>query len=134
MIWNKRKYYINNGYWMRTTHPSIKLAYDIWNYYNPEDKIEKYDGNVIHHINENTLDDRIENLLKLTHSEHSSSHKKGKRCSEETKNKMSKVKLGKESGIKGYKLSEQAILKRNLSSKFNFLIKKLNEIENIVKK
>ena len=46
------------------------LAHDVWNFYNPNDKIEIGDGFDIHHINGNHLDNRIENLQKLTHGEH----------------------------------------------------------------
>ena len=76
---NGNKYYVDIQYnrWRRTTHPYILLSHDIWNYYNPNDRIEYNNGQVIHHINENKLDDKIENLQKMTRGAHISLHHKG---------------------------------------------------------
>lgn len=49
------------------------------------------DGKIwaIHHIDENPQNNKLENLVYLTHSEHNSLHKKGKRLSEEHKKHVS---------------------------------------------
>lgn len=73
---NGKKYLLNQGYYKRTTRPEIFLSHDIWNFYHPEDTIKE--GEAIHHINENKSDDRIENLQKMTRSEHNTLHKIGK--------------------------------------------------------
>ena len=50
----------------------------------------------IHHIDENKLNNSLENLVYLTHSEHSKIHNKiGKKLSEETKQKMRAANKGK---------------------------------------
>lgn len=48
-------------------------------------------GYCVHHIDENKLNDRLDNLMLLTNAEHMSLHKKGKRMSEEFKNKISEI-------------------------------------------
>ena len=121
-IWNKRKYYNRNGVYFRIQNPQIQLAHDIWNFYNPNDKIEKNDGNVIHHINKNSLDNRIENLQKMTHGEHSSLHRQidmignsnasGKR-SNKTKIKISNALKGNTNNKgKNWKISNEALKRR----------------------
>lgn len=58
-------------------------------------------GFQIHHLNENKLDDRLENLVYLTNSEHTSIHNignkyfVGKKHSEEWKQHMREINLGK---------------------------------------
>ena len=49
----------------------------------------------IHHIDENKMNNSLSNLVYLTHSEHTKMHNKGKKLSEETKQKMSEAKKGK---------------------------------------
>lgn len=49
----------------------------VWDYYNPNDKWKK--GDVIHHIDENTLNDDISNLEKMTNEKHVSIHNKGEK-------------------------------------------------------
>lgn len=57
---------------------------------------------VVHHINENKTDNRIENLKLMTNSEHTIFHNTGTKMSIETREKMRKSKLKR-----GGNLSEQ---------------------------
>jgi len=76
--WNDRRYHLNDGRWKRLTKKEfIPLANDIWNWYHPEDLIIIGIGFVIHHVNKNPLDNRIENLQKMTDSEHKKLHAVG---------------------------------------------------------
>jgi hypothetical protein len=89
----------------------------IWNSFYPEDPILPGDGNVIHHINGNHFDNRIENLQKMTKSDHSKLHNTpeshprgylGKHHTKETKKKMSEIKYKKPSkGFKNKKHTEE---------------------------
>lgn len=73
--WNERRYLLSNGRWRRKTKEGyVPLPNDIWNLYHPEDLIMKGDGFIIHHINKNTSDDRIENLQKMDDSGHKRLH------------------------------------------------------------
>lgn len=71
------------------------ISHYYWNLYYPEDSIEYKDGNVIHHKDEKHWNNAINNLQKMTHSEHLSLHHKNKFLSEETKRKMSEVRKSK---------------------------------------
>lgn len=66
---------INNG---RRYYKSVIFAHIVWNYYHPEDPWEK--GYVIHHKDENPLNDDISNLQKMTKSNHISFHSSGEKC------------------------------------------------------
>ena len=78
---NKQGYYVKNVY----------LHNLVWvNFYGkPVPK-----GYVIHHINEDKTDNRIQNLQCVKSSTHTRFHMKGKKLSEDTKNKMSETKKG----------------------------------------
>ena len=98
-FFNGRVYTLNkskNRWGIRTY-----LHHDVWNFYNPNDPILRGDGYVIDHINKDSSDDRIENLRKMTLSEHTRMHSTGnqynlgKHHSDETKQKMSDANLGK---------------------------------------
>ena len=99
-FFNGKKYYLNEGRWLRTTDAGKLLSHDVWNFFHPNDPILKGDGYVIHHDNEDSSDDRIENLQKMTRSEHKSIHNMGnhyslgKHRTNETKQKMSDSQLG----------------------------------------
>lgn len=76
-------------------YKGIDIAWIIWNKYNPDNQIYTGSGYCIHHKNGNHEDNRIENLQKITISEHASLHHKGKYISKETKEKISKSNKGK---------------------------------------
>lgn len=63
---------------------------------------------VVHHINGNKMDNRIENLMVMSLSEHTRLHKKGVPLSEEHKNKMRERSLGQKSANR--KLSYEDVL------------------------
>ena len=91
---NGKKYCLNQNRWISTINPRTLLSHDVWNYYNPNDKIEECDGNIIHHKDKNKSNDNIENLQKMTIGEHNSLHHTGIKHSEDAKEKMSKTKIG----------------------------------------
>ncbi|MDX3311596.1 NUMOD3 domain-containing DNA-binding protein [Streptomyces sp. ME08-AFT2] len=77
----------------RHLHPTVykdgyilRYVY-VWNRVHPEDPVRR--GDVIHHINENPSDDRIENLEKTTQPRHASHHSTGRQMPEETRAKIS---------------------------------------------
>lgn len=51
-----------------------KFTHFTWNLYHPEDPKIKGDGYIIHHDDENPLNDHISNLKKMTNAEHTSLH------------------------------------------------------------
>lgn len=58
---------------------SIRFSWFVWNLYYPNDLMHKGCGKLMHHKNNNTLDDDINNLEKLTRGEHNTIHsEKGK--------------------------------------------------------
>ena len=83
---NGNKYYMIRERWRRTHFPLIPLSHDVWNFYNPSDRIEYNDGQAIHHINGDKSDDRIENLQKMTRAKHTSLHHKGISINSKEKN------------------------------------------------
>lgn len=75
----------------------------IWNQYHPNNLIIPGDGYDIHHIDRNQDNNSPENLIKLTHGEHTALHNiederkgfKGKKHTKEAREKISKANLGK---------------------------------------
>jgi len=63
----------------RKTYKNKQLLFAqfVWNTYNPNDKIIEWDGNVIHHKDEDRLNDDITNLIKITRGEHYKIHHSG---------------------------------------------------------
>ena len=101
-FFNGRKYFLSkDNRWVRTTGNQERLSHDVWNFFYPNDPILKGDGYIIHHKNGDSSDDRIENLQKMMNSKHTGMHNignqnnLGKHWSNETKQKMSEVKLGR---------------------------------------
>lgn len=87
----------------------VQLSHIIWNFYNPDNPWRP--GYVVHHKDENTLNDHISNLQLLTIKEHTSIHHKDKITTEETKLKISLTKYG----IKRKPFSEETKLKMSLA-------------------
>ncbi len=71
------------------------IYHKIWNDNNPDDPIQKGDGNDIHHKDFNHDNNDPNNLEKMTHSEHVGLHNKNRIVSEQTRLKMSKNKKGR---------------------------------------
>ena len=71
----------------------------------------KLDSNeLVHHINENKRDNRIENLEVISRSEHSRMHRKGKTMPEHTRKAISEALKGKSrSNISARKLSDEDV-------------------------
>jgi hypothetical protein len=76
----------------RHLHPTIRKdgyiqRYQyVWNTHHPEDPVRE--GDVIHHLNEDPADDRIENLEKTTQSKHARDHGFGRMHTEESRERM----------------------------------------------
>ena len=112
---------------------------------NPDNIIIKGDGNVIHHVNENHEDNRIENLQKMTrgrtynftsegktslkkHKEKLSNVNKGKHLSKETKDKISEtIKSKHPKGMLGKSHSDKTKEKISKSNKGRKLSKEMKE-------
>ncbi len=86
-------------------------------------------GYDIHHLDENKLNNSLSNLVYLTHAEHSSLHKKGKKRSDEAKAKIAAAKKGKPTSdearakiaasMKGKKRSKETRAKLSAANKGN---------------
>lgn len=107
--WNNRKYLINQNRWIRIGKHEYSLSWDTWNYYNPNNLIIKGDGYIIHHIDENTLNDKIGNLQKMKRGEHATLHLTNRIVSEKTKENLSKA------GMNRYKSKEERLKTGKLS-------------------
>lgn len=99
---------------------NFQRYHKIWNEYNPDDIIREGDGNVIHHKNGNTYDNRIENLQKMTKGEHNQLHHIGmKRAGIALQNirKSNKLRSGENHPNYGKPLFED--IKKKLSIRFS---------------
>jgi hypothetical protein len=67
-----------------------RRAHIVWKQHYPEDDLTR--PWVVHHINGNPGDDRIENLQRMTHAEHMTFHQTGLKRSDEAKRKMAEAK------------------------------------------
>lgn len=68
-----KKYYLRKDKrWFSAKEPRTYLFHDVWNYNYPNDSIKE--GEIIHHVNGDPSNNRIENLQKLTNEEHSRLH------------------------------------------------------------
>ena len=70
-----------------------RFSHFVWNYYNPINLLRK--GHIVHHKDQDTLNDHISNLELLTRAEHASLHHKGKIVSPATKRKLSEFNKGR---------------------------------------
>ena len=102
-----RKITISEG---RNYLNSKRLTHIVWDENNPDDLRQKW--MVIHHIDENPLNDDISNLQLMTKAEHMRLHRTGKINSKETREKIS-------DGNKGKKLSEETLKKMSEFMKGN---------------
>ena len=68
------------------------------------------EGEIIHHIDGNPLNNNLNNLLMVSRSEHNKIHHTGRVCSEETKNKI-------RNALKGRKCTPEQIRKNSESQK-----------------
>ena len=66
----------------------------VWNKNNPNNLIVIGNGNVIHHIDENPNNNLPENLMKITHGEHTTFHHTGAKRSKKTGRKISEKARG----------------------------------------
>lgn len=55
-------------------YKSIRFSWFVWNLYHPDDLMVKGCGKLMHHKNNDTLDDDIHNLEKVTRGEHNTIH------------------------------------------------------------
>ena len=88
--------------------------YKIWNENNPNDPIILNTGYVIHHKDFNPNNNTIENLQKMTDTEHKKLHtsnglhpNQGKKFSKELREKLSKSHMGKSPSNKGIPMSTE---------------------------
>ena len=68
-------YVTKNGHLRTTTHPLALIARIVWYAFHNTDPVKGYD---VHHISEDKTDNRLENLVLLSHADHVSLHRTGK--------------------------------------------------------
>ena len=93
MTYNNINWYMSSkGYWKNKTHGMLhRYIYTKHNGPIPE-------GYIVHHDNENKLDNSPKNLIMMTRGEHSKLHNKGKHYTDETKQKISIAQQGNYKG------------------------------------
>ena len=116
-FFNGKKYYYGKSMnrWCSVIDTRNLLSRDTWNYYYPGDPILK--GEVIHHENEDSSDDRIENLRKMTLEKHGILHNTGEHHTEETKQKLRDMNVKEKNPMFGKHLSDKA--KEEISKKIS---------------
>lgn len=146
----KERSSINQGYRkLRYKGQVIKYCYLVWNYHNRKDTITVKDGYVIHHKDGDSLNDKITNLVKMTHSDHSKLHHPegrtdyfngvskpgkengmyGKKHSAETRKRMSLARKGRPATMKGKHHTEETKKKISQSLSGRKLVKYVFEGE-----
>ena len=101
MIYDNIKWCMNRGYWTNRKYGLLhRYIYTEHNGKIPE-------GYVVHHINSIRTDNAPKNLIAMTKSEHSILHNKGKKASDEAKQRMSIARQGEKS-VKA-KLTEENV-------------------------
>lgn len=80
----RRVYYDGKG------KKRVKFSRFVWNLYHPNDLIKSGDGYVIHHEDENTLNDHPYNLKKKLRGKHIAKHNKGNKLTEEHRENIKK--------------------------------------------
>jgi hypothetical protein len=102
---------------------SMNYAQYVWNLHNPDNLIRKGDNCVIHHKDENPLNDVIENLQKMTRADHMRLHSIGNefaigmKHSNATKMRMSLDKRGEKNPMFGKHLTPEHKSKMSLALK-----------------
>lgn len=89
-------------------YANVMLAKAIWNIYNSNNKSVYNDGSIVHHKDEDKLNDDIDNLQKMTRKEHATLHSKGdknamygKNITEEHRKNLSLAKTGNKNHMYG---------------------------------
>jgi len=74
-----------------------KRSHIVWNFYNPDNQRKK--GMIVHHKDENPMNDEINNLQLVNRAQHCTIHHTNKFVSEETREKLSEINKGKKLSI-----------------------------------
>lgn len=80
--------HVRSSFTNKRVHPMVKVWEDFYGVPVPK-------GCLIHHLNGDKKDNRIENLECMTHSEHQKYHTNNRTLSEETRKKMSAAHKGR---------------------------------------
>ena len=83
----------------------IVLYHKVWNKHNPDNIIVKYDGNVVHHKDGDSMNNDVSNLEKMTKGEHNTLHHKG--VAHQLGKKQSPEHIAKRLNSEGYKTKKR---------------------------
>lgn len=93
-------------------------------------KLDRYE--VVHHINGDKSDNRIENLQLMTLSEHSKLHNIGKKISNEQKNKLSEIQKNRPNARRS--ISDETIIEMAKLRKQGFSFRAIDKYFNLSNK